>query len=356
MHPSNTSSLIDLVIVVSLLLLFIALYLYVFSKNKREHTELETPLSTSAKMKTYEDKTNITPSVYKETSIEHLPPTLPSTEKPLPYTTKKPFDETPNITVDDFYNFKGAKLLIVEDNKINQKILQSVLQKSGILITIANNGKEALNYLYTPDKEFDLVLMDISMPEMDGYTCTQKIRSDHRFDTLPIVTFTAFAMGKEIERMYAAGANGHMTKPLNSGQLYTVFRTYLGHIQRPVSTLSALKMKGFDVDAGIAIHEGNEQIYKQQLREFIALYGSLVKQMPLWIEEKEYDKIKLSCVKLSPKLHSLGAYEMEEAVARMKKFFIYGTEHRIEEFKDVFPEKLNRLIIAMRLYLQGEIL
>ncbi|MGC9351656.1 MAG: response regulator, partial [Sulfurovum sp.] len=314
------------------------------------------PLSTSEQMKNYKDQISITPSTNKKSEDEHPQPIPQLTEKSLPLTTKIPFEETPDITVDDFYNFKGARVLVVEDNKINQKILQSVLQKSGVLITIANNGQEALEHLYTPDREFDLVLMDISMPVMDGYTCTEKIRSDHRFDMLPIITFTAFAMGKEIERMYAAGANGHMTKPLNSGQLYTVFQTYLGHILRPVSTLSALKMKGLDVEIGLATYEGDEQVYKQMLREFIAIYGRLVKQMPQWIEEKEYEKVKLTFVKIGPKLHSLGAYELEEAVIRMKKFFIYGTEHRIEEFKEAFPEKLNRLIIAMRLYLQDEIL
>lgn len=345
MSASNTLSLIALFIVVALLILLTAISLC-HERKKREKEAL------SFRTKKEEEHKEAAPSANKETS----PPALLLTERTLPYTTRKPFEETPDVSVDDFYNFKGARLLIVEDNKINQKIFQSILQKSGILLTIANNGREALEYLYTPDREFDLVMMDINMPVMDGYNCTEKIRADHRFDKLPIITFTAFALGKEIERMYALGANGHMTKPLNSGRLYTVFNTYLSHIQRPVSTLSALKMKGLDVEAGIAMHEGDEVLYKQMLREFIALYGTLGKQMPQWIEKREYDKIKLHCVKLGSKLHSLGAYEMEEAVARMKKFFIYGTEHRIDEFKEVFPEKLNRLIIAMRLYLQGDLL
>ncbi|MFT7879731.1 MAG: response regulator [Sulfurimonas sp.] len=354
MDASNTLSLVDLFLIVSVLLVCIAAYLYL--RDKRSHPKIDSPLATSEQIKSYEEKARITPSPKKKSEDEHPRPIPQLTEKSLPPTTKEPFEETENITVDDFYNFKGAKVLVVEDNKINQKILQSVLQKSGILITIANNGQEALDHLYTPDREFDLVVMDISMPVMDGYTCTEKIRADHRFDTLPIITFTSFAMGKEIARMYGAGANGYMTKPLNIGQLYTVFQTYLGHILRPVSTLSALKMKGLDVEAGLATYEGDELIYKQMLREFIAIYGRLVKQMPLWIEEKEYEKVKLTCVKIGPKLHSLGAYELDEAVTRMKKFFIYGTEHRIEEFKELFPEKLNRLIIAMRLYLQDEIL
>ncbi|UFH60324.1 response regulator [Sulfurovum mangrovi] len=356
MPPSNTSSLIDLFLIVSLFISLLAVSLYAYTRNKSKQRQTDSPLSTSKQIKSYADKTNISP--YTDKTYEHTssPQTLRQRPRNLPYTTREPFEEAENITVDDFYNFKGARVLLVEDNKINQKILQGILQKSGILITIANNGKEALEQLHLPDREFDLVLMDISMPLMDGYTCTEKIRNNHHFDTLPIITFTAFTMGKELERMYAAGANGYMTKPLNIGRLYTLFQTYLGHILRPVSTLSALKMKGLDVEAGIAAYEGDEQLYKQMLREFIALNGSLVKQMPKWIEAQEYEKIKLACVKIGPKLHSLGAYEMDEAVARMKKFFIYGTEHRIEEFKEVFPEKLNRLIIAMRLYLQDEIL
>ncbi|MDD2451564.1 MAG: response regulator, partial [Sulfurovum sp.] len=233
MSASNTVSLITLFIVVSLLILLMAIYLC----HERKKREKEAP---SLRRKQEEEHQETAPSA------------LLLTKRTLPHTTRKPFEETPNVTVDDFYNFKGARLLIVEDNRINQKIFQSVLQKSGILLTIANNGREALEYLYTPDREFDLVMMDINMPVMNGYDCTEKIRADHRFDTLPIITFTAFALGKEIERMYALGANGHMTKPLNSGRLYTVFNTYLSHIKRPVSTLSALKMKGLDVEAGIA--------------------------------------------------------------------------------------------------------
>jgi len=347
MAASDTVSLMTLLIVVSLLLLS-TIYFYHSRKNKPKAT----PPSLTRRDK---EKSSTASSINRETSIETPWPTPFPTKSTLPYTTRKPFKETVNVTVDDFYNFRGARLLIVEDNKINQKIFQSILQKSGIHLTIANHGQEALEYLYTPDRAFDLVMMDINMPVMDGYDCTEKIRADHRFDMLPIITFTAYALGKEIERMYVLGANGHMTKPLNSGQLYTVFNTYLSHIQRAVSTLSALKIEGLDVEAGIAMHKGDEVLYKQILRDFIALHGTLGKQMSQLIEKREYDKIKLYCVKLGSKLHSLGAYEMEEAVTRMKKFFIYGTEHRIDEFKEVFPEKLNRLIITMRLYLQGDL-
>ena len=75
-----------------------------------------------------------------------------------------------------------------------------------------------------------------------------------------------------------------------------------------------------------------------------------------YVDDKEYDLIKHSLIKIGSKLGTLGAYELDELVARMKKTFIYGTEHRIDEFRDLFSEKLNRLIIAMRLYLQDDLL
>ena len=275
------------------------------------------------------------------------------TKATLPYTTKEPFEETPGITVEDFINFKGARLLIVEDNKINQKILLSVLKKSGIVTTIANNGEEALEILENPENEFDLVLMDISMPVMDGYTATQKIRENPRFDTLPIVTFTAFAMGKEIERMYKLGVNGHLTKPLNNLRLYTIFHTYLTHIERPLSLIDMLKMKGLDVKTGIEVAEKDEKLYRQKLREFIFLHKGLVDTMPYWIEEHDYDRIKTHCIKLSAKLSLLGAYELDEMVSRMKKLFIYNTQHRIGEFKDSFREKMSKLLSAMEEYLES---
>lgn len=269
----------------------------------------------------------------------------------LPYTTKKPFKKTPNITLDDFGAFKGTRILIVEDNKLNQKILLSVLQKSGINITIANHGKEALDFLFKEEKIFDLILMDISMPVMDGYATTQAIRKDKRFDTLPIVTFTAFQSGEEIEKMYTFGANGHLIKPLNSLQLFTAFTIYLGNIQKNISITNTLKVKGLDVQHGIMIANNNEEEYKQQLREFVLFYSHMIKSIPLAIEKNDEKHLQMYIMQISNILAPIGAYELDKIVARMKKIFIYSTEHRMEEFKDLFPQTLQQLIKAINLYL-----
>ena len=135
--------------------------------------------------------------------------------------------DTEDADKESFVDFTGFRLLIVEDNLINQKILLGVLRDSGMKIDVANNGQEALDFLLQEKREYDIVLMDISMPVMDGEECTKNIRKHEEFINMPVVAFTAFAMGPEIEEMFNVGVNGYMTKPLNVKKLYTVFARFL---------------------------------------------------------------------------------------------------------------------------------
>lgn len=357
MQQSTVSYVNDLylLIIIFLILSIIFCYLYFMQKLKDLETKLDKEINKS-------DLHSQTEALQTQTTIkereEEVKPHIETEtetvlEKTIPPIIREPFEETKNITVDDFHNFMGTKLLVAEDNKINQKILLSVLKRSGIIITLANNGQEALDHLYAEPDHFDLVLMDINMPVMDGFIATEKIRADHRFDTLPIVTFTAYTIGKEIEKMYELGVNGHMTKPLNINQLYTLLHTFLSRIEgREIPMIDKLNMQGLDVNLGISLADGDEKRYQQSLREFIFLYNGLIDSMPYLIEENNYDRIKVNLSKISAKLSSVGAYELDELVSRMKKIFIYGNEHRIHEFKDPFIQKLDTLIKAMKSYLQ----
>jgi CheY-like chemotaxis protein len=106
------------------------------------------------------------------------------------------------------------QVLLVEDNPINQKVAQRLLEKAGHTVVIAGNGKEAIDVLEA--RPFDLVLMDISMPEMDGLEATARIRQREAGGTnrLPIVAFTAHAMVGDRERCIAAGMDAYVTKPV----------------------------------------------------------------------------------------------------------------------------------------------
>ena len=113
---------------------------------------------------------------------------------------------------------QGMNVLVAEDNNINQIIIEELLSCVGIKVTLANNGIEALEKLKEGD--FDLVLMDIQMPKMDGLTATAQIRADPRYDSLPVLAMTANAVVEHLAESMRAGMNDHLTKPIEVEKLY----------------------------------------------------------------------------------------------------------------------------------------
>ncbi len=122
-------------------------------------------------------------------------------------------------------NYDTGYLLLVEDNEINQLIAEELLTQMGNTVDIANNGQEAVALL--EKNIYDLVLMDIQMPIMDGYTATKIIRSQENFDALPIVAMSAHAMTGDKELSLTCGMNDHVTKPINPDTLYKTVHYWL---------------------------------------------------------------------------------------------------------------------------------
>jgi len=123
-------------------------------------------------------------------------------------------------------SLKGMKVLLVEDNKINQLIANRFLAKWDITYDVADNGAIALEKVQ--DNDYDLVLMDLQMPTMDGYTATAKIRNlqDNKYQKLPIIALTASAMLEERNRVYTVGMNDYVTKPFNPNELYSAINRH----------------------------------------------------------------------------------------------------------------------------------
>lgn len=119
----------------------------------------------------------------------------------------------------------GKRILLVEDNFINQQVAREILQKAGLRVVMAENGKDALDKI--KQEKFDLVLMDIQMPEMDGYQATKMIRRDKRFKSLPIIAMTAQAMSGDKEKCLAAGMNDYIAKPISARDTYRVLSRWL---------------------------------------------------------------------------------------------------------------------------------
>ena len=115
-------------------------------------------------------------------------------------------------------DLRGKRVLVAEDNNINQIIMEELLKPVGIEVTFADNGIQALEML--SKYEFDIILMDVQMPEMDGLAATAQIRTEPRYANLPILAMTANARAEHIEESISAGMNAHLTKPVDTEQLY----------------------------------------------------------------------------------------------------------------------------------------
>jgi PAS domain S-box-containing protein len=123
--------------------------------------------------------------------------------------------------------FSGFRILLAEDNKINRVFIVELLKDTGIVLDIAANGQETVTMITNGDKHYDLVLMDIQMPIMDGYEATRRIKADNRFKHLPIIAVTAHAMKDEHQRIIQAGADAIITKPIVAKNLLQVMNFFL---------------------------------------------------------------------------------------------------------------------------------
>ena len=121
----------------------------------------------------------------------------------------------------------GARLLLVEDNPVNQKLVLAILRKKGYHIDVANHGREALQKIETAEIPYEVVLMDVQMPILDGLEATRLLRRDPRWEDLPIIAMTAHAMTGDRERCLEAGMNGYISKPVQPAHLVATVEQYL---------------------------------------------------------------------------------------------------------------------------------
>ena len=129
------------------------------------------------------------------------------------------------------FRSEGRKILLVDDDVRNIFALTSALEHKGAVVVIGRNGYEAIDKLNEVE-DIDLVLMDVMMPEMDGYEATALIRQDPRWKKLPIIAVTAKAMKDDQERCLAAGSNDYLAKPIDLDRLFSLIRVWLPKMER----------------------------------------------------------------------------------------------------------------------------
>ena len=172
---------------------------------------------------------------------------------------------------------RGARVLLVEDNEINQELALELLVGNGLSVEVANDGREALELLALD--AFDGVLMDCQMPVMDGYTATREIRKQARFADLPVIAMTANAMAGDREKVLDAGMNDHIAKPINVNDMFNTMARWItpsidyvdeepprGAANEEVVEIPALE--GVDTEEGLATTQNNARLYRKLLVKF----------------------------------------------------------------------------------------
>ncbi|GAB3266600.1 ATP-binding protein [Chitinimonas naiadis] len=171
--------------------------------------------------------------------------------------------------------FQGISVLLVEDNEINQQIAVELLQAAGVAVEVASNGREALDLLLLQElPPYDLVLLDVQMPIMDGYATVRAIRAESRLADLPVVAMTAHAMHEERQRCLDAGMNGHLAKPITPQGLFDTVAHWTSMRPRtakqaPQSLNERLPvLAGLNTESGLARTLGDHALYMALLDRF----------------------------------------------------------------------------------------
>jgi len=181
---------------------------------------------------------------------------------------------------------EGLRILVVEDNPINQQVAEELLRAEGASVTIANNGRLGVEAVANAVPQFDVVLMDLQMPEMDGYTASVTIRNELGLRVLPIIAMTANAMASDRDACLAAGMDDHIGKPFDLSKLVSMIRRFAGRTeapgeeQKPSSLPVGVPVPGeMDDSAALARLGQNRALYGKILASFQKDVESLVAQL-----------------------------------------------------------------------------
>ncbi len=187
------------------------------------------------------------------------------------------------------YDARGVRILLVEDNEMNQQVATELLESAGAIVKVASNGAIAVRLLFDGPQPppFDIVLMDLQMPEMDGHAATKRLRADPRFNDLPILAMTAHALVEERDRCLAEGMSDHITKPIDPDLMFAAIERWARKpdlsIARPIEApivkaaapeLTIPEISGIDIAGGVKRVAGNNRLYRSLLEQFAAKHAN----------------------------------------------------------------------------------
>jgi signal transduction histidine kinase/CheY-like chemotaxis protein len=221
-----------------------------------------------------------------------------------------------------------TRLLLVEDNLVNQKVVLAILRKKGYHIDVANDGREALERLNAA--AYDLVLMDVQMPVLDGLEATRLIRREARWDTLPIIAMTAHAMNGDRERCLQAGMTGYISKPVQPAHLVATIERQLqsaGHLLEPPSTTTATPLDRMLTDR---LMQGDSVLMNDMLRLFIQIAPERLDRIETAVARGDLATLDREVRKISVAADQLASASLRECARSIERASASGDFTQIQ--------------------------
>ncbi len=283
------------------------------------------------------------------------------------YSSTDAFTASISIWSDRLKPVRGSKILLVEDDEVNQEVAIGLLEEAGLVVDVANNGIIAIEKVKNND--YALVLMDMQMPEMDGVNATVEIRRDPRYQSLPIVAMTANVMEVDRDKCFAAGMNDHLAKPIEPDELGKVLLKWippnpiLAHISDPSASVKEeeaiaipANISGLNTSEGLRRVIGKRSLYLSMLRRFVAGQSHFADQFNQAIKASDFHLAERLAHTLKGVAGNIGAEVIEEAAAALETGIRNeASRSEVELLLNALRRPLKSLIDALESHLPPEL-
>ena len=254
---------------------------------------------------------------------------------------------------------RGAQVLLVEDNDINQEVATEFLNKAGLITTVANHGGEAVEWI--KKKHFDAVLMDLQMPIMDGFMATKLIRELPQGKDIPIIALSAAAMIRDKQESQLAGMNDHVSKPLYPALMIATLLKWIKPKHPlppikgaespalPVADSLPAKLPGFDLERAVARLGGNRALLLKLLLRFATDYATTFSQLEELLRQNQPSKAAALLHRINGASSSLGAVALAGSAQRLENEIQAG---KPLDSLNAFSRNLDDAITAIKNHIQ----
>jgi len=233
---------------------------------------------------------------------------------------------------------QNVKVLVVEDIALNQLLMKTLLDDFGFEHDIADNGKIAIEILQ--NKSYDIILMDLHMPEMSGFEATEYIRNKMN-SQIPIIALTADVTTADLNKCTAVGMNDYISKPLDEKLLYNKIIDLLkNRVLVQDTTLPAGKLKYADLTFLKKRTKDNPELMTEMIELYLKQTPPLIKQMKQGLHDKDWDSVYIAAHKLIPSFSIMGMdHDFEEAAKKIQEYS--GTQKHLEEIQELVLQVEN---------------